>query len=395
VKRFAIGITAGANAAYVLVRAFDALRELREPARAAERDARAYGDLRRGLMLAGTLRSLAALYASAYGLGPLLAMPKGEPEPRARRIALTTFGFLASSVADLPVDFAEGFAVERRYALSTQTPDAWLADRAKSTAVSLAIALPLLEGLSALIARAPRRWPLLATAATLPLLVLANVIAPNLIMPLFNRFEKLEGELEPQIRELAARYGAGDAAILRMDMSARTVKANAFVTGLFGSKRIVIGDTLLANFERRETLFVVAHELGHYVTRDVWRSVALGTLAAAVTFSGARRIALAPGDDGRELATTAGLGRLAFAMSVIGTLLGPLLAAASRSRERAADGFALAATGDPHGGAAAFSRLRDQNLAEDEQPRWMEVLFSSHPSLRSRIDRLERAAAER
>jgi Zn-dependent protease with chaperone function len=68
---------------------------------------------------------------------------------------------------------------------------------------------------------------------------------------------------------------------------------------------------------------------------------------------------------------------------------GPVLAAFSRARERAADRFALEATGDARAGIAAFTQLREQNLAEAEQPRWMELLFSSHPSLRRRIDALE------
>lgn len=243
-----------------------------------------------------------------------------------------------------------------------------------------------MELLVASIARAPGRWPLVATLGTLPLLVLANVVAPTYIAPLFNTFEPIEGDLAGEIRALAARYGAGDATILRVDMSRQTEKANAYVTGLFGTKRIVIGDTLLEHFEPRETLFVVAHELGHYVARDVWRGVALAMVAAALTFFGGRAIAARPD---RSLASTAGLLRLGFAFSTIGTLAGPVLAAFSRDRERAADRFAIEATGDASSGAAAFRRLRERNLAEDEQPKWMETLFSSHPSLRSRIESLE------
>jgi len=221
------------------------------------------------------------------------------------------------------------------------------------------------------------------------LLVAANVVAPTFIAPLFNRFEPLGGDFEAEIRALAKRFGAGDATVLRVDMSRQTEKANAYVTGLFGTKRIVIGDTLLGNFEPSETLFVVAHELGHYVARDVWRSVALGAGAAGFVFFGGRAIAERPG---KPLASTAGLARLFFAFSVLGTLAGPPLAAYSRSRERAADRFALAATSDGASGAAAFRRLRERNLAEEEQPRWVELLFSSHPSLRSRIKSLEAAA---
>jgi STE24 endopeptidase len=162
------------------------------------------------------------------------------------------------------------------------------------------------------------------------------------------------------------------------------------VTGLFGSKRIVIGDTLLDHFESRETLFVVAHELGHYVYGDVWRGVGLGTLAAGGIFFGGRAIA-SRGDE--TLANTAGLARLFFAMSLLGTLAGPVLSAFSRGRERAADRFAIEATSDAPAGAAAFTRLRERNHAEEEQPRWMELLFATHPSLRSRIERLETAGA--
>ena len=102
-------------------------------------------------------------------------------------------------------------------------------------------------------------------------------------MPLFNRYEPVTGELEQRIRALAARYGVGNAAILRFDMSRQTKKANAFVTGVLGTERIALGDTLVEAFEDDETLFVVAHELGHYVRRDPWLAIALGTAALAVT----------------------------------------------------------------------------------------------------------------
>jgi len=226
------------------------------------------------------------------------------------------------------------------------------------------------------------------TAGMFPLLVFANVIVPNLIMPLFNRFEPLEGPLAKRLRALAARFGAGDANILRVDMSRQTEKANAYVTGLFGSKRIVVSDTLLDHFTEPEIEFVVAHELGHYVSSDVWRYVGVGTASAGAIFVGASVIA---GRSDVPPASATGLGRMMFAASVLGVLVGPMLAAYSRSRESAADRFALAATKNAQSGIDAFVRLRDRNLAEEEPPRWMEVLFSTHPSLRSRIAALERA----
>ena len=391
-KRFVLGLCGGVTIGYTLIRSREALAELRRPAIPLAADPAAYGALRRALMLGGIGRSFAALAFAAFYTGPRLEQPTGTVESRARRLALVGAALIGSTLLDLPGDFVEGFALERRYGLSKQEPGAWLAERAKGLGISVALTLPLVELLVLAIGRAPRRWPLAATLGTLPLLILANIVAPTYIAPLFNSFEPIEGDLATDIRALAARYGAGDATILRVDMSRQTEKANAYVTGLLGTKRIVVGDTLIGPFARAETLFVVAHELGHYVARDVWRGVALALAAAALTFFGGRAIADRPE---RELASTAGLLRLAFAFSLLGTLAGPLLAAFSRNRERAADRFAIEATGDASAGASAFRRLRERNLAEDEQPKWMEILFASHPSLRSRIDALEAAAISR
>jgi len=387
-RRFFIGVATGAVLGYAFIRAREALAAWERPLPQLEPDPKAYGASRRALMLAGMGRSLATLGVAAYAVGPLVEPAPGTKEAPLRRIALVAAGIVASTLLELPADYVEGIALERRYGLTKQSDRDWLADHAKSLGVSLAVIVPLAELLVALIGRAPRTWPLFATLGSVPLLVLANVVAPTFIAPLFNRFEALDGEIAERVRELAARYGAGDATILRVDMSRQTEKANAYVTGLLGTKRIVIGDTLLDRFEPRETLFVVAHELGHYVHRDVWRGVALGTLAAAFAFAGGSALAARTGG---SLSSAAGLARLIFAISLLGTLAGPPLAAFSRARERAADTFAIEATGDGSAGAAAFTRLRERNLAEDEQPRWMEVLFSSHPSLRSRIARLEGA----
>jgi len=387
-RRFLVGIASGAVLGYAGIRLQEALAEAREPAPPLAPDPKAYGRLRRGLMLGGMARSFASLASAAYALGPLVEPKTGRRESPLRRGALVVSFLVISTLIELPADYVEGLAFERRYGLSKQTDADWLAEKGKEIGVTIAVAVPLVELLAFAIERLPRSWPLVATAGSLPLLVLANVLVPTFIAPLFNTFTPIEGEFATRIRELAARFGAGDAALLRVDMSKQTEKANAYVTGLLGTKRIVIGDTLLDRFEPEETIFVVAHELGHYVTGDVWRSVGLGTLAAAAIFFGSRTLADRPG---KPLASAAGLARLFFAMSLLGTLAGPPLAAFSRAREREADRFALAATADGKSGAAAFTRLRERNLAEDEQPRWMEVLFSSHPSLRSRIARLKAA----
>jgi STE24 endopeptidase len=381
-----IGLAGGLGLGYIALRAAQTARDLREPFPPRPQDPKAYGRLHRRLMLTGIVRSVADLGFAAYGpLGSAAAPHNGAPESRRRRVALFGAGLAASALLDLPVAYVEGHVTERRFGMTKQTSRSWALDQAKALGVSLALGVPLLELLATTIERIPRLWPLVVTAGAFPLLVFANVIVPNLIMPLFNKFEPLEGPLADRLRALAARFGAGDANILRVNMSKQTEKANAYVTGLFGSKRIVVADTLLDHFTEREIEFVVAHELGHYVSSDVWRFVGVGTAAAGTIFVGASLIA---GRSDVPPASATGLGRLMFVASILGVVVGPAIAAYSRSRERAADRFALAATKDAQGGIDAFTRLRDRNLAEEEPPRWMELLFSSHPSLRSRISAL-------
>src|SRR5581483_10949880 len=239
--------------------------------------------------------------------------------------------------------------------------------------------------------RAPARWPLLASLGAFPLLIVGNVVVPIYVLPLFNAFEPLTGELEQRLRALASRFGVGSADILRMDMSRQTRKANAFVTGIGQTHRIVLGDTLIDGFEPREIEFVVAHELGHYVTRDTWRSIAVAELLVTVLFAVA--YALTPAREATEIRDRPLLiARLYATMLFTSQALRPLLFAFSRSREWAADRFALEATRDPAAGAAAFRRLRDRNLADADPPAWYEAFFSSHPSLRRRIEALDAAS---
>jgi Zn-dependent protease with chaperone function len=241
----------------------------------------------------------------------------------------------------------------------------------------------------AVVVRAPRRWPLIAIAAMPPLLAFATVIAPTFVMPLFNTYEPVTGALEQRIRALAARYGVGDAAILRFDMSRQTKKANAFVTGVLGTERIALADTLVESFADDETLFVVAHELGHYVRRDPWLGIALGTGAVGLTLLAANAALRATTK--RGLTSPAQGARLTFYATLVQLALMPFTNAASRALERRADRFALAATGDRDAGMRAFRRLGEQNLAELDPPRWSELLFASHPSLKARIAALENA----
>ncbi len=385
-QRLLIGIGAGISVGYALARGIQALRDRKRPYPTLNPDATMYGKRKRALALVDLARSTASLTAIAFIVADpldrrLKTLPRGLRGP-----AFVLLLSLYETLREWPVAYIDGHVMERQYATSNQDTAAWAADHLKSSAIASVVGAVLIGIADAVVHRFPTSWPWALIAGTPPLLAFANVVAPTFVMPLFNTYEKLEGPLEARIRELAARYGVGNASILRFDMSRQTKKANAFVTGVFGTERIVLADTLIENFPEDETMFVVAHELGHYVKRDPWVAIVLGTgmMAATILLGGAALRA-----SGRSLETPADGARFAFYSQFVFTIGGPLLAAASRAIERRADRFAVEATRDPQSGARAFRRLREQNLAEDEQPKWAELLFSSHPSLKSRIARLE------
>ena len=385
-RQLLLGAAAGAGAGYIAVRAYEALQATKHSRTQTSPDSAAYGRTRRALTTAGAARGLISTLGFAYGpLAPKLRRAL-EPLPPFLRPAAFFGGIaLASALVELPVEFIEDFSLERAYGLSEQDVRGWLGDQVKSIAIGTAVAAVLGSLGSGAVRRFPRFWPVAASLGLLPLLVLANVVVPLYILPIYNTFEPLEGPLEVRLRALASRFGVGDAGILRMNMSRQTKKANAFVTGIGGTHRIVLGDTLVDRFEPEEIEFVVAHELGHYVTNDTWRMIAMAECSAALLFAAASRTGAA-----RENDAALAFLRIFALLSAGFALLRPAMSGFSRSREWAADRFALAATRDARAGAAAFRRLRDQNLAEEDVPAWFELLFGSHPSLGKRIEVLER-----
>ena len=390
--RLLLGIAAGASAGYLAVRAVQAVREWREPSPPRRPDPSEYARFRRTLELLETVRGASAVVAFAYGPAGDALDRAVRPAPPLLRPALY-FGALAlaTAIAELPAAYVQDYTLERRFGLTEQSREDWLADYAKGAGLSVALSAIVATLFGVAVRRAPTTWPLLASLGAFPLFVLGNVVVPLYVLPLFNAFEPLRGELEQRLRALATRFGVGDADILRMDMSRQTRKANAFVTGIARTHRIVLGDTLIDGFEPHEIEFVVAHELGHYVKSDTWRAIGIGELLVTVLFAVA--YALTPASEASELRDRPLLVmRLYATMLCASQALRPLLFAFSRSREWAADRFALEATRDPAAGAAAFRRLRDRNLADADPPTWYELFFSSHPSLRRRIEALDAAA---
>jgi STE24 endopeptidase len=387
-RKFLLGVAAGFTAGYAAYRGYESLSMLTHPLTKRAQDRAAYGATRRALAVAGIARSVAAAASVAYGaFGERLEHGVERMPVWVRPMAFAAGALIADGIVELPIDFVEGYGLEHRYNLSDQSTASWLSDKAKQEAIAAAVTISLSGIFAAAVRRWPTKWPGVASGGVFPLLLVANIVVPIYILPLFNEYRPIEGSLEQRLRTLAARFGVGDAEILRVDMSKQTKKANAFVIGIGNTHRIVVGDTLIEHFPEDEIAFVVAHELGHYVSKDSWRMIGLGqALAMAVLFGSFAALGESSRDDSAKTST---LARIQWWSLLFSTALRPVVNAFSRSREWAADRFALDATQAAMTGADAFRRLRDQNLAEDQQPAWFEFFFSTHPSLKARIQALQ------
>lgn len=359
--------------------------------------AKRYSRLRLGIFLGSSALGVARLAAFAVsGRSAALrgTIQRRVPDSRLRTpaylAATTTLGWLAS----LPLGYLGGHRVERRFGLTTQSDTSWLSDELKGLALGLALQVPIATGAYAVIRRRPTDWWLILSGATVPLVVLFSNLAPVLIMPIFNRFDRLSDRdpaLAERVRALADRAGVPIADVYRMNMSRQSEKPNAFFTGLGGSKRIVLGDTLVERFQPEEIDAVVAHELGHQIHGDIWRLVALGGVLGfggafiASRLAPALVAATAARSGVDDLGDEASLPLLALVMTGIGFVAAPIQAAVMRSIERRTDRFALDLTGDGDTYAAAMARLAAASLSDPSPPRSVVFFLYSHPPIAERI----------
>lgn len=297
------------------------------------------------------------------------------------------------SLLALPLEMYSGFFRQHAYGLSTESFGGWLKDWALNLMVTVIFGLLFAWIPFRLIKRQPKRWWLWFGIGSLPVMAFIMLISPVFVDPLFNDFEPMKDhDLEAKLLTLADRAGIGDADVFEVDKSTETTTVNAYVTGIGSTKRIVLWDTIIAKLEDRELLFVMAHEMGHYVLGHVWKFILI--LAVLITF-GFWVIHLTGGwalqkwgdrFGVHELGDFASLPLMLLLLGIVFFLLMPAINGYSRSIEHDADTFGLELTRDNYAAATAFVELQQQNLA-NPRPGWLYKLWrSSHPPLGERID---------
>jgi STE24 endopeptidase len=280
-----------------------------------------------------------------------------------------------------------GFRLEHRYHLSNQKLRAWVWDQCKGFLVSLVLASILVELLYFIIREFPQRWWLIAWASFLGLFVLMAQLAPVVLFPIFYKFAPLDNdELKARLVGLSERAGTRVRGVYKWNLSEKSKKANAALTGLGSTRRIILADTLLDRYSSDEIEAVLAHELGHHVHRHILKSI---VVQAGITLLGfwAASLVLKYAADQQiyALSDFGNLPLLVLVSTVLSFLLLPALNAYSRYNERQADRYAFQNIASVEPFISSMNKLADQNLSERTPSRWVEWFFHSHPAISRRV----------
>ncbi|MBJ7331064.1 MAG: M48 family metalloprotease, partial [Solirubrobacteraceae bacterium] len=260
-------------------------------------------------------------------------------------------------------------------------------DVAKSSAIGAGLAAIGAAGAIALMRRLPRRWWIPASGVVIGYGVLSIYLAPIVLDPMFNRFTDLRGPVRDDVVRLAREAGVEVDKVQVMDASRRTTAANAYVTGLGSTKRVVLYDNLLEDFKPDEVRLVVAHELAHVHYDDVPHGLLFLALVSPFGMFAAaqltRRLAPDPGDGGKP--GPEALPALALSVVLLATVIGVVSNQLSRQVEARADSFALTLTGEPDPFIRFEQRIARKNISDPDPPALTTFLLGTHPPTIDRI----------
>ncbi len=344
-----------------------------------------------GLAASGLSRTLAETVARAAALAPV---------PDLLQASLIVAGYtaavsLAGRTLDLPLAWYGEFILDRRFGVSRRRAIDWLCGYAGATVLRVAVWTAGAVLLYAAMRGWPSTWWLAASLTLAVLMVAATHLAPLALLRLYHLRPLERPALRRRLEALVRRAGAAAIGIHEWRLGADPPRPNAALVGIGSTRRVLLTDALLADYSDDEIEVVVAHELAHHVHRDVWKTMAYETLAAAVACGAAHwaLLNLAPLLGLAGIADVAGLPIAALAAGAALLLLAPVTNLISRRLERRADRFAVDLTGKPEALASGLRRLAAQSLAEERPSRVTAWLSYSHPPWSDRLVAARAAAA--
>jgi len=321
-------------------------------------------------------------------------------------LAMAGFLFLIGitlSIPGLPFAWYAQFKIEQRFGFNTTSMNTWVFDRIKGLFLAILVGYPLLVLVLNLIERAGANWWVWAAAVVIVFQLLLLLIAPAIIMPLFNKFTPLpEGGLRERLFALALRTHFSTRNIEVMDGSKRSSHSNAFFTGLGRFRKIVLFDTLVAQLTEAEVESVLAHEIGHYKKHHVLKLLGVSLVGTVMAFAAIAWLARQQWFyDAFDFEHQTGFAApnvvpamLLFAL-LAGTItywVSPLIHIWSRHFEYEADAFAAATMGETQSLIQALRKLSEKNLSNLLPHPLYSGFYYSHPTLLERERALEIAA---
>ena len=292
----------------------------------------------------------------------------------------------------LPLAYISGYMVEHHFGLSNQSHAKWATDTVIAVGLGMFVTVVVVMGIYALLRASPRRWWLYAGLAAVPFIVGVFLVSPIWIDPLFNKFGPMKDRaLEAKIVALAERAGIEGARVFEVDKSEDTKKLNAYVNGFGATKRIVLWDTIIKRLDERELLFVMGHEMGHYVLHHIWIVIAGLSGLIMLSLYGVHRLAHGLIDRYRarfgfeRLEDIASYPLVNLVSGLVGMVAVPFFFALSRADETQADRFGLEITRDNRACAMAFVKLAEDNLGIPNPNPILQLLRGSHPTVAERV----------
>lgn len=311
-------------------------------------------------------------------------------------VALVGSVAVIGGLVDLPFSLYGQFGIEQRFGFNRMSWKLYLADLAKMAVVGCALGLPLLLAVLWLMEHMGQYWWVWTWLTWIAFTIFVQMIAPSVIMPMFNRFEPLaNATLEARIKRLLEKCGFRSRGLFVMDGSKRSAHGNAYFTGFGAAKRIVFFDTLMERLADDEIEAVLAHELGHFKRRHILKGMlvsfalslaflaALGWLASRTWFYTGLGVLPNLGTTNHALA----LVLFFLTLPVFTFLLGPLASQTSRRHEFEADAFAAGQTDAGHLVSALVKLYKDNASTLTPDPIYS-AFYYSHPPAAQRIDRL-------
>ena len=308
---------------------------------------------------------------------------------------VVSFGLIGGLIG-LPLSLYQTFGIEQRFGFNNTTPKLWVSDMLKGLLVGMVLGLPILWLVLWLMQAGGAMWWLFTWAALVAYQLFVMWIAPNVIMPLFNKFTPLEdATLKERVTALMTRSGFTAKGFFVMDGSRRSAHSNAFFTGFGAAKRVVFFDTLLAKLNGDEMEAVLAHELGHFKHRHILKMMAtsfatslaglalLGWVSQQIWFYSG--LGVMPNLNGNNSALALLLFMLVLPLFTF--FVSPLSARRSRKFEFEADAYAVA-NSDGQALASALLKLYQDNASTLTPDPWYVAFYYSHPPASQRLARM-------